>query len=175
MQGVLAAANGHLSLLLLTKEALANDYYVGLVRVREQIEAQYDTLAPDYRAVLEGYARGLNLYAYLHPHEADGRLFPVTGKHIAAGFAHKVPLMFDMNKVLGAINGGPPKHVGARLLSQRDEEDARRQRVPRSNAHAVSAQRSADGVARLNVNSHQPWEGPSPGTRRASRARKDGT
>jgi penicillin amidase/acyl-homoserine-lactone acylase len=161
MQGALAAANGHLSLLLLTKEALANDYYVSLVRIREQIESQYDTLSADYRGVLEGYARGLNLYAYLHPDEADGRLYPLTGKDVAAGFAHKVPLMFDINKVLGALIEGPPKHVGTRILAAR-QDDLRREdsAFPGSNAHAVSAWRSTDGITRLNVNSHQPWEGP---------------
>ena len=160
LQGVLAAATGRLSLLVLSKDALANDYYVGLVRVREQVEEQYETLSADYRAVLEGYARGMNLYAYLHPHEADGRLYPLTGKDIAAGFAHKVPLMFDIGKVLRAIADGPPKHAGARLLSQRDELTREDSAFPGSNAHAVSASRSADGVARLNINSHQPWEGP---------------
>lgn len=29
-----------------------------------------------------------------------------------------------------------------------------------SNAHAISRIRSADGIHRLNVNSHQPWDGP---------------
>lgn len=33
-------------------------------------------------------------------------------------------------------------------------------RMIASNAHAVGKRRSADGVIRLNVNSHQPWEGP---------------
>ena len=161
LQGVLAAATGRLSLLVLSEEALANDYYVALVRVREQLAEQYDALGADYRAVLEGYARGLNLYAFLHPTEADGRLYPLSGRDIAAGFAHKIPLMFDMNKVLGAIVSGPPKHVGARVLSQRDEEARREDSAfPGSNAHALAASRSTDGVARLNVNSHQPWEGP---------------
>ena len=160
LQGVLAAANGHLSLLLLSEEAIANDYYVGLVRVREQVEEQYASLGADYRAVLEGYARGLNLYAHLHPEEADGRLYPLTGKDVAAGFAHKVPLMFDIGKVLGAIAGGPPRHAGSRLLSRREEQSRADSAFPGSNAHAVASRRSADGVARLNVNSHQPWEGP---------------
>jgi acyl-homoserine-lactone acylase len=157
VQGVLAAATGRLSLIALSKAALANDYYVGLVRVREQLAEQYDTLGADYRAVLEGYARGLNLYAYLHPHEADGRLYPLTGKDIAAGFAHKIPLMFDMNKVLGAINDGPPKHVGDRVLAEGPHEETA---FPGSNAHAVIGTRAPDGITRLNVNSHQPWEGP---------------
>lgn len=160
IQAVLAAATGRLSLLVLSKEALANDYYVSLVRVREQVAEQYETLGADYRAILEGYARGINLYASRHPEQADGRLYPMSGKDVAAGFAHKVPLMFDINEVLGAIVDGPPKHAGQKLLSQRDEELRAESAFPGSNAHAVSAKRSADGVARLNVNSHQPWEGP---------------
>jgi acyl-homoserine-lactone acylase len=163
VQGVLAAAAGRLSMLTLSKEALSNDYYVGLVRVREQIAEQYDALGADYRAVLEGYARGVNLYAFLHPNEADGRLYPLTGHDIAAGFAHKIPLMFDMNKVLGAINDGPPKHVGDRLVALGDDApDSRREdsAFPGSNAHAVMGSRAPDGITRLNVNSHQPWEGP---------------
>lgn len=160
IQGVLAASTGRLSLLVLSKEALANDYYVGLVRVREQVSEGYDALAPDYRAVLEAYARGLDFYAYLHPDEADGRLFPMSGRDIAAGFAHKIPLMFDMNKVLAELHDGPPKHAGERLTAQRRPHERESSGLPGSNAHAVSAARSADGIARLNVNSHQPWEGP---------------
>jgi penicillin amidase/acyl-homoserine-lactone acylase len=33
-------------------------------------------------------------------------------------------------------------------------------RLAGSNAHAVGTSRSADGKVRLNINSHQPWEGP---------------
>ncbi|MBS2020382.1 MAG: penicillin acylase family protein [Deltaproteobacteria bacterium] len=161
VQGVLAASSGRLAQLSLSKVALANDYYVGLFRIREQVDAEYDALSPDFRAVLEGYARGINLYAYLHPKEADGRLYPVTGKTIAAGFAHKIPLMFDIGKTVGALVEGPPRHAGSMLLARgedrtRDADSA----FPGSNAHAVSASRSSDGVTRLNVNSHQPWEGP---------------
>lgn len=161
VQGVLAASSGRLGILSLSKDALANDYYVGLFRIREQVEEQYDSLSPEYRAVLEGYARGINLYAYLHPKEADGRLYPMTGKSIAAGFAHKIPLMFDIGKTIGAIASGPPKRAGAMLLARaedrsRDADSA----FPGSNMHAVASSRSTDGVTRLNINSHQPWEGP---------------
>jgi acyl-homoserine lactone acylase PvdQ len=74
IQAVMAASTGRLSLLYASKKAAGNDWYVGLVRVREQVAEQYDSLAPDYRAVLEGYARGLNFYAWRHPVESDGRL-----------------------------------------------------------------------------------------------------
>jgi penicillin amidase/acyl-homoserine-lactone acylase len=158
IQGVLAAATGRLSLLVLSEQALANDYYVGLVRVREQVAEGYEALSPDYRAVLEAYARGLDLYAHLHPDEADGRLYPLSGRDIAAGFAHKIPLMFDLDKVLGELNSAP-KHAGERLKTA---ENARGEAsgFPGSNAHAVARSRSADGITRLNINSHQPWEGP---------------
>jgi penicillin amidase/acyl-homoserine-lactone acylase len=157
MQAVLAASTGRLSLLFATKQALANDYYVALVRVREQVDEQYDQLSPEYRAVLEGYARGLWYYAYTHPEESDGRLFPISGRDVAAGFAHKVPLMFDLPKVLGALLDGPPRHAGERLFAELPAEE---RTFPGSNAHAVAASRSTDGLTRLNINSHQPWEGP---------------
>lgn len=159
VQGVIAASNGHLGLLLREKRALANDYYVSLVRVRREVEESWEALSPGYRAVLDGYARGLNLYAYLHPTESETRLFPLTGKDVAAGFAHKVPLMFDLPQVLEALGKGP-KHVGDRVLAQTETLDREPRYMPGSNAHAVSASRAPDGVTRLNVNSHQPWSGP---------------
>lgn len=158
LQGVLAAGTGRLSLLKLSKVALGNDFYVGFVRVHEQVEARYLELSPQYRELLESYARGLNLYAYLHPKEADGRLFPMTGRDLAAGFAHKIPLMFDMHKVIGRLVDGPPLHAGEpHLLAARETQD---RAFPGSNAHALAHERSTDDVTRLNVNSHQPWEGP---------------
>jgi len=156
IQGVLAAARGRLSLLQLSRSAIANDYYVELVRVRDQVEQQYGQYGADFRAVLESYAAGLNLYADRHPAEADSRLLPLSGKDIAAGFAHKVPIMLGLPQVLQSIDGRFAPHAGDRLALLEGGESG----FPGSNAHAVAASRSADGVARLNVNSHQPWEGP---------------
>jgi penicillin amidase/acyl-homoserine-lactone acylase len=156
IQDVLAAARGRLSLLHLSKLALFNDYYAQLVGVREQLDAQYATLAPDVRAVLEGYARGLNLYAYQHPGEADGRLFPTSGRDVAGGFIHKLPLMVGFAKALEAVGGDKPLHVGDVVA----QNETRNDEYPGSNGHALLGTRSTDGVTRLNVNSHQPWEGP---------------
>ena len=154
VQDIFAASRGKLGLLHASKLALQNDYYVQLVRVREQLDAGYNQLPADVRAVLDGYARGLNLYAYLHPGEADGRLYPMTGRDIAAGFLHKLPLMLGFPGVLGKLDEDRPLHVGA-TLAQNGSPD-----FPGSNAQAVLGTRSSDGVTRLNVNSHQPWEGP---------------
>jgi acyl-homoserine-lactone acylase len=157
IQDVLAASRGRLALLHLSKLALQNDYYARLIGIREQLDAQYAALPADVRAVLEAYARGFSLYAYLHPAEADGRFFPVTGRDIAGGFIHKLPIMVGFTNVLSALGSDNPPHVGENVLAGNEiANDA----FPGSNAHAVAASRSTDGVTRLNVNSHQPWEGP---------------
>ena len=141
---------------LVSEVALANDYYVGLVQVREQVDEQYTSLAADYRDLLEGYARGLNLYAYLHPDEADGRLFPMTG-----------------TRPRRRLRAQDPAHVRPRQAhraTRRRSADARRGAarlgagVPRERVPGVERASRRRAVrrrhARLNVNSHQPWEGP---------------
>jgi acyl-homoserine-lactone acylase len=157
IQGLLAASRGKLGLLQLSKTALQNDYYVQLIGVREQLDTQYDALPLDVRAVLEGYARGLNLYAYLHPREADGRFFPTSGRDVAAGFIHKLPIMVGLPRVLGALDEERPRHVGDVVVAGAGLPN---ESFPGSNAHALLGIRATDGVTRLNVNSHQPWEGP---------------
>jgi penicillin amidase/acyl-homoserine-lactone acylase len=152
----LAAARGQLGLILLSKDAIINDYYQQLVDVDGEVAREYDQLAPATRELCESYARGLNYYAYKHPDEVDSRLLPYRGRDVAAGFAHKLPLMLDLPGVLRALDGAEPKAVGDRLaLAPREAS-----RFPGSNSHAVAAWRSTDGRTRLNINSHQPWEGP---------------
>jgi len=169
IQLALAAATGRLSLLILSEQAIGNDFYVSLIGVKEQLDKQYKKLSPQVRAVLEGYAKGLSYYAGLHPNEADGRLFPVTGRDVAAGFIHKIPLMFNLPKVLSALNSAKTKKVGDKVFAS-DSKKSRGTRlaafssqsfqITGSNTHAVLGRRFTDGITRLNVNSHQPWEGP---------------
>ena len=151
IQGVLAASRGQLGLLQISKQAVLNDYFTRLMDVRGIAEAGWPKLSPEVRAVCDAYARGLSLYAALHPRQADARLWPFTGKDVAAGFVHKMPILLGVPDVLGKLSDRE-WHAGDQIL--REETKAG------SNAHAVSAARSADGIARLNINSHQPWEGP---------------
>ena len=146
IQDVLAAARGRLSLLHLSKGAVLADSFAALVRVGDLADEQYPRLAPATRALLEGYAQGINYYAALHPAEADARLLPVTGKDIAAGFVEKMPFLLNVPDVLAALYAGKPPGKAASASG--------------SNGHALAAFRSTDGKTRLNVNSHQPWEGP---------------
>ena len=168
IQLVLAASIGRLSLLRLSGRAIGNDFYVRLIRVNEQVEKLYPKLSPATRKLLEGYANGLNYYAALHPKEVDGRMFPVSGKTLAAGFVHKVPLMFQLPKVMVALRNAKQKKVGQPVFASKRTLTSHTRLAQfqspyagaGSNAHAVHRKQSTDDVTRLNINSHQPWEGP---------------
>jgi acyl-homoserine-lactone acylase len=160
IQGSLAAARGKLGLVLLSKQALVNDYFANLLKISEQLDRDYEKLSPGFRAVLEAYARGANYYAYKHPGEVDSRLLPVRGRDIAAGFAHKVPLMVGFPNYLRAVMENKLNVGDAIPGTARHEPDNKAIVFPGSNEHAVSTAKSADGIVRLNINSHQPWEGP---------------
>lgn len=164
IQGIAAASTGRLGLVQLSKQALINDYYANLIDVPGEIARDYQKLPADYRAILEAYARGLNFYAFRHPDQANPHLMPFRGSDVAAGFIHKIPIMAGLPKILQALNSKDgPKQVGdkiALLDSSGVQTMATRVRFPGSNTHAVARTRSADGITRLNVNSHQPWEGP---------------
>ncbi|MFT5142401.1 MAG: acyl-homoserine-lactone acylase [Rhodothermales bacterium] len=149
IQASLLAARGRLSSLL-GAEGGPNDYMVAILRVTKHAAAGYAALDSATKALCDGYADGLNVYAARHRDDALKGLFPVTGQDIVAGFVHKTPLFFGLEKVLGSlvaqstIGDSPGDAAGA----------------TGSNAFAVSPGRSAAGNTMLAVNSHQPWSGP---------------
>lgn len=167
---IIAATRGDLALVHLSKTALINDFYVRLVRVNQEADREYERqLSPETRRLLDGFAAGVNYYAALHHDEVDTRHFPVRGRDIAAGFAHKIPLFMGLNRALEAINTRADLKVGDkvewRLENQAeagapDSAGLSAYNMVASNAHAVGRRRSADGIVRLNINSHQPWTGP---------------
>lgn len=124
--------------------AAPTDYVAALLEPYRGLESGYERDLPaDLRAVLEGYAAGLNHYAALHPAEVPPGLLPVTGRDIAAGFIFKTPFFYGLDRELRRLNDLPadPLPKG-------------------SNGVAVAPSRSADGATRLLVNSHQPYTGP---------------
>jgi acyl-homoserine lactone acylase PvdQ len=150
IQGVLAASRGQLGLHKPGMRSLANDYYARFVGVDAEVEEHWPNLDPHVQGVFEAYAEGLNYWAHHHPEEADARLMPFEGKDVARGFVHKLPLMMGIDTVLARLGEDSPD-VGEALFPER---------TTGSNSQAVGPKRSADGIVRLNVNSHQPWEGP---------------
>lgn len=153
-QGLLAA-RGELARVY-GATAAPNDYMVGLLRVADQVQAGYDTqLSPEFRAVVEAYAIGLNRYAGQHPHEVLPGLFPVTGRDVVAAGVHKTPLFFGLDRTLAELFADTrQKELSPRLAGTAFEVE------PHSNAFAVGPARSANGETFLAVNSHQPWRGP---------------
>ncbi len=148
LEEVVAAVRGRGG--AITGEAGAKiDFATAFLDANRTAALGYHELSPATRAVVEAYAQGLNHYAARHPSEERIRgLFPINGRDIVAGFMLRSPFFFGLDRPLAALAAGelPPRDAGPP-----DERG--------SNGFAVAGQRSADGVTRLIVNSHQPWEG----------------
>jgi acyl-homoserine-lactone acylase len=137
------------------------DYVAHLLDIRGTVARDYAKLPADVRALLDGYASGLNLYAEKHSDEIRlARLFPVNGEDVAAGFVLRSPFFFGLNETLGSLASSEdlpqpvtvPTPAGPTPIGPNPESNG-------SNAFAVAPARSGDGVTRLVSNSHQPWRG----------------
>ncbi|MEE3135202.1 MAG: acylase [Candidatus Neomarinimicrobiota bacterium] len=158
IQDILLGLRGKLATVY-GKDGAPNDYMVQLLRIWEVVESHYEyDLAEDVRSICEGYADGLNHYAVLHPNKVVKGLFPVSGKDIVAGFVHRTPLMFGLDRVLGKLVSSekPELAVDYKTIKSGPFD----QTLLGSNVVAVAPSRSADGYTRIAINSHQPWTGP---------------
>lgn len=155
LQEVLAMTRGRLGAMT-GSDGAKIDFVAHLLDVRGTVRDKYMTLAPDVRALLDGYASGLNRYAARHPGEVRlTKLFPVNGEDVAAGFVLRSPFFFGTDEVLGALVENKPlpvQYAGPMLFGRSEGMNG-------SNAFAIAPKRSADGHTRLLSNSHQPWTG----------------
>ena len=156
------------------------DYIAALLDVRGTVSRKYDDLPADVRALLDGYASGLNAYAADHPEEVElAKLFPVNGQDIAAGFVLRSPFFFGLNNPVEALvqNKPLPREGGPRLSGEPVktsvhplspdkliDEEATTPVGPDpdengSNAFALAPKLSPEGKTRLISNSHQPLRG----------------
>ncbi len=133
------------------------DYVLHLLDARKTAREAYPRMPADVRAMLDGYAAGLNRYAEAHPGELRLRkLFPVNGEDIATGFVLRSPFFFGLDSTIGALAGDKPlpKESAPPMTPAGREPD-----MNGSNAFAVAPKRMADGKTWLISNSHQPYEG----------------
>lgn len=158
-RGRLAAAHG--------RAFAPFDYLVYLFRVREFVDAKYESaLSPGVRALVEAYAGGVNHFAALFPEKMPHLRLPVTGKDIVAGATFKAPFFYELHahlrELMAGAGGMPIGNKGEMAaLHGLDRATAVLPGVAfGSNAWAVAPSRSADGATRLAINSHQPWTGP---------------
>ena len=141
------------------QDAAPVDYLVALLRVREVTAAGYPGLAPETRALLEGYAAGLNAYAAANTGELiSPELFPVTGEDLVAASVQKAPLFFGIEVSLAALFDDAPLEERPQALARPAGIEA--VTAAGSNVLAVSPERTPDGATHLISNSHQPWTGP---------------
>ncbi len=158
IQETLIASRGQLRTIKGAEGAIL-DYLYQLLKVKEFVDEKYERdLAPETREYVEAYAAGLTYYAQRHPELAIAQYLPYTGKDVVAGFVQRQPFFFGLDKALKQLQKLPQAGADedAKAAAILDAED-----FPPigSNTFAVAPSRSADGKTRLNINSHQPWEG----------------
>lgn len=153
IQQVILAARGKLASVEGIKAA-PNDYYVHLTKIWERMDERFAKLDPELKAVCQGYADGLNLYASQHSEGLVPNLWPAEPEDLIAGFVHKLPLFIGLHRDIGRLMKPADKPKKRASVLNPDG-------VPvGSNFLAVGPTRSADKATRACINTHQPWTGP---------------
>ncbi len=125
------------------------DYIAQLLRCQQIVKEKYDSdISSDYKKVLEGYCQGFNAYAKTHPKEVlVKKLLPLTPQDMLAYSMLQLAISSGTDKALAQIyNGTIP------TLSDYNSGG--------SNAYAFNSQKTTDGNTYLNINAHQPLDGP---------------
>lgn len=150
VQWGLMLARGKLGIML-GIEGAKIDYAVQLLGVPDFINSHYESdLSPQFRKLLEAAAAAGNDYARAHPDKVIAkRLLPVKPQDFIAGYMLSMALMVGVDGAIKSVVGGSVPTV----LNY--DKNARG-----SNALAMNSHATADGSVYLDVNAHQPLEGP---------------
>ena len=132
------------------EQGAAIDFFVNLLETREIAKAKYEeNISPEFKKVLEGYAAGLNDYAFAHPEEVLYQAaFPITPQEIISAYILSLAQMSGADRAVQAIVGGKVDQIPLDSLPKG------------SNAIAIHPSRTDSGETFLAINSHQPLEGP---------------
>ncbi|MCS6819544.1 MAG: penicillin acylase family protein [Chitinophagales bacterium] len=131
------------------REGAIIDYVGQLLRVREFVDKHYREISPEVREYIEAAVKAINRYAELHPEEViEKKAFPATGKDVVACYMLSNCLLSGIDKPLRSIIDGKQPVA--------DMKDAGHG----SNTFAANSKFTKDGNVYLNINSHQPLEGP---------------
>jgi len=181
LQDVIAMARGRYGAIA-GEDGAQVDFAYHLLDARGTAQREFGKLPSDTQALFNAYAAGLNDYAEGHSGEIKlGRLFPVNGEDVAAGFALRQPFFFGLGSTIGPLVAGeelgpePGLPLGAEAASDNVSEAGPIAKAGTdkplpvhmgedgafagSNAFAIAPDKSDDGVTRLVSNSHQPWRG----------------
>ena len=132
----------------LGKKGAQADYVVNLLRCRQLVEDQWNTLSPDFIKLVDGYVQGLNDYAKSHPEAIKyKKAFPFNNKEYLTAGIFSLSIFCGVDRTLPKILGGK---VGT--IPGFSSEG--------SNAFAFHPSKTTTGEAFLAINAHQPIEGP---------------
>ncbi len=132
------------------KDGAIIDFAVNLLRVRELVDERYEKdLSPHVREIIEAMTAAVNKYAELHPEEVlVKKAFPASPKDIVAGYVLAEALLSGVDGPLkDIVNGKQPQIPFA-------------DKGKGSNGIAFNSSKTKDGSVYLDINSHQPLEGP---------------
>lgn len=149
VQWGLLLARGKLGLMM-GIEGAKIDYAVQLLGVPDFIQKHYETdLSPECRKLLEAGAAAGNDFLKKHPEKVRFKsLLPIRPTDFIAGYMMSMALMTGVDGPLTQVVGGTVPALDY-------NKNARG-----SNALAMNSKITADGNVYLDVNAHQPLEGP---------------
>ena len=132
----------------LGKKGAEADYVINLLRIRKTVDEQWNTLSPDFVALINGYLDGLNAYAKAHPKEIKyKKAFPINEKEYMTAVVFSTSLFCGVDNALPQILGGKV----ATLPGFNPQG---------SNSFAMNSVKTTTGESFLAINAHQPNTGP---------------
>jgi acyl-homoserine-lactone acylase len=130
------------------KKGAEADYVIQLLRIRQTVDEQWNTLSPDFVALINGYIAGLNAYAAAHPHEVKyKRAFPLNDHEYMTAVVLSVALFCGIDNAIPQIIGGKAATIPGFSSGG-------------SNSFAMNSQKTTTGESFLAINAHQPNTGP---------------
>ena len=131
------------------------DYAVELLKSREVAERELKNLPPDGLNVIYGYVDGLNAYARKYPEKVLVKnSFPLSIYDYLTGLNLMLHLFSDTGDVIGQLLSNSINPIDE--MSGVDNIGS----SIGSNGFALNSIKTLDKKAYLNVNTHQPLEGP---------------
>ena len=156
IQDVILQTRGKLSSIY-GKATLPIDYLTNLLRVRENVEQNYDKLiSSEVKDIIEAYVDGLNYYSSLNPDEAIDEIGQITAYDIVSGFVFRTQFLYGLDFYFNFLFDSKNQKKQPQLPRQVWRDGA----PLGSNSFAVSPNRSENDETFLLVNAHQPWDGP---------------
>lgn len=143
------------------RDGAVTDYLIAALGIWRDLDDKYESdLSPQLRAVVEGYAAGINLWCAEETERCARGVAPVTGRDVIAGFTARSPFFYGLDDTLKALFDSKPETQAAIANVRQAYLRITPGAELGSNAMAVAPSRSADSHTRLMVNSHQPYTGP---------------